>query len=313
MTKQALSSRVVDSEETGRHFTSTELSALFEFSPGECAEDIEDAAALQTQTQTVAEVCAVSSQDADSESESSKKKRTTAAQAVVLPTEAGAAHSKTDQKADATSKATDSDPEHDKSEEVDLKSMKLWRGVGLPPADQLLARVLSRMLPKWVVGYHEADSLIESEAQLSEEEVQAAWAEYRAHEDRMKTDQNMTQKSDSAGGRGADQTQTQTNADLVEIQNLTARLQVIERMRVESVSLGVPLNATYAREEEQIRVRLALLAAKVKVNTIKVSLSIPAGLGPDRQVQFQYNGKLYNIGVPPGVMPGQLLEVQLPA
>lgn len=41
VTKQALSSRVVDSEETGRHFSSDELAALFEFDPGPTVEQVE--------------------------------------------------------------------------------------------------------------------------------------------------------------------------------------------------------------------------------------------------------------------------------
>ena len=40
VTKMALSSRVVDSEETGRHFSSEELGALFEFTPGPTAEQV---------------------------------------------------------------------------------------------------------------------------------------------------------------------------------------------------------------------------------------------------------------------------------
>jgi transcriptional regulator ATRX len=40
VTKQALSSRVVDLEETGRHFSTEELSALFDFSPGLTAEKV---------------------------------------------------------------------------------------------------------------------------------------------------------------------------------------------------------------------------------------------------------------------------------
>ena len=40
VTKQALSSRVVDSEETGRHFSSEELNTLFEFTPGPTAEQV---------------------------------------------------------------------------------------------------------------------------------------------------------------------------------------------------------------------------------------------------------------------------------
>ena len=43
VTKQALASRVVDSEETGRVFTSSELSELFKFDPGEDAESVEKA------------------------------------------------------------------------------------------------------------------------------------------------------------------------------------------------------------------------------------------------------------------------------
>ena len=40
VTKMGLSSRVVDSEETGRHFSSQELGALFEFTPGPTAEQV---------------------------------------------------------------------------------------------------------------------------------------------------------------------------------------------------------------------------------------------------------------------------------
>ena len=40
MTKQALASRVVDKEETGRQFTEEELRSLFHFTPGKPADDI---------------------------------------------------------------------------------------------------------------------------------------------------------------------------------------------------------------------------------------------------------------------------------
>ena len=41
VTKQALASRVVDKEETGRQFTEEELRSLFHFTPGKPADDIE--------------------------------------------------------------------------------------------------------------------------------------------------------------------------------------------------------------------------------------------------------------------------------
>jgi hypothetical protein len=48
VTKIALSSRVVDSEETGRHFSQEELTTLFEFSPEPTAEVVgEEQAALE--------------------------------------------------------------------------------------------------------------------------------------------------------------------------------------------------------------------------------------------------------------------------
>ena len=94
VTKQALSSRVVDSEETGRHFSENELKKLFEFTPGKTTEDIATADGSFV------------TDDADNPS-------------------------------------------------------KMYAGNTLPPQDVVLARVMSEMLPKWIVGYHEADSLVQ--------------------------------------------------------------------------------------------------------------------------------------------------------
>lgn len=46
--------------------------------------------------------------------------------------------------------------------------------------DVLLCRILGKMQPSWIVGYHQHDSLLEhiDEEELSEEERKAAWANY---------------------------------------------------------------------------------------------------------------------------------------
>ena len=51
-----------------------------------------------------------------------------------------------------------------------------------PSQDAVLADLINRLHPKWIVNYHEHDSLlqdIESE-KLTEEEMKAAWEAYEA-------------------------------------------------------------------------------------------------------------------------------------
>ena len=53
------------------------------------------------------------------------------------------------------------------------------------PKDPLLAEVLQRQHPKWIVKYHEHDILLENieDEQLTEEERRQAWASYEAQKD----------------------------------------------------------------------------------------------------------------------------------
>lgn len=47
----------------------------------------------------------------------------------------------------------------------------LYATVAMPPRDDLLARVMVRMLPKWIVGYHKSEDLLEGEEDLDPDEV----------------------------------------------------------------------------------------------------------------------------------------------
>lgn len=58
-----------------------------------------------------------------------------------------------------------------KGKKEDKSNPSLFAATCLPPKDAVLARVLGQMMPQWIVGYHEADSLNEVETQLSAEEV----------------------------------------------------------------------------------------------------------------------------------------------
>ena len=53
--------------------------------------------------------------------------------------------------------------------------------------DLVLCRILEKMQPSWVTGYHEHDSLLEhiDDEELSEDERKAAWASYNSYNQQM--------------------------------------------------------------------------------------------------------------------------------
>lgn len=59
--------------------------------------------------------------------------------------------------------------------------------------DAVLADIINRMHPKWIVKYHEHDSLLENVEgeELTEEECQMAWSAYEAQKDQAKNQESM--------------------------------------------------------------------------------------------------------------------------
>ena len=118
VTKMALSSRVVDAEENGRHFSSEELGQLFEFTPGPTAEQV------------------------SAEQGALLKEKDEAAGTPVVPSASAAP---------ASTAGTGKEAEGGESSK-DEKSgnKKLFAATCLPPKDAVLARVLGTMRTHYV-------------------------------------------------------------------------------------------------------------------------------------------------------------------
>eukprot|EP00960_Hanusia_phi_P041191 754881-Hanusia_phi.AAC.2 len=149
ITKQALASRVVDSEETGRLFTDNELRALLEFKPGPVADSFDS---LDATTNTPKHEEPV----------------------------------KEDKKEDQGEGKSDKNSPNERKKLFDMNS--------LPPEDVVLARIMTEISPKWMVGYHEADSLVERETELSKEEIDEAWDEWFNREKRAREEAERIQR-----------------------------------------------------------------------------------------------------------------------
>ena len=177
VTKIALSSRVVDSEETGRHFSQEELTTLFEFSPEPTAEVVgEEQAALEAVRlkKQEEETCKMV------DLEELSKKKTGLDSGLDLSAEAPAAPVDNPPTADTISTGEENRDEGTK----ETNNPNLFAMKALPPKDSVLARVLADIMPKWIVGYHESDSLNEVETELSPEEIALAWKEWEQRESR---------------------------------------------------------------------------------------------------------------------------------
>ncbi|EKX50636.1 hypothetical protein GUITHDRAFT_161847 [Guillardia theta CCMP2712] len=140
ITKQALASRVVDSEETGRLFTDNELKALLEFKPGSAGQGGQGRQGGRPGVE-----------DLDENSPKQRK--------------------------------------------------KLFDMSSLPPEDVVLARIMTEISPKWMVGYHEADSLVERDTELSKEEIEEAWEEWSNREKRAREEAERIQRANDEAAR----------------------------------------------------------------------------------------------------------------
>jgi len=60
--------------------------------------------------------------------------------------------------------------EEEKKEELTGGQEALYASTAVPK-DDLFARVMVDMLPKWIVGYHKSEEMIEGEKELDPEEV----------------------------------------------------------------------------------------------------------------------------------------------
>ena len=147
VTKMALSSRVVDAEENGRHFSSEELGQLFEFTPGPTAEQVsaeqgallkeKDEAAGKTQKTVLDLPTAV-----EVKPEDAVPMDAMAGGPPVVPSASAAP---------ASTAGTGKEAEGGESSK-DEKSgnKKLFAATCLPPKDAVLARVLGTMRTHYV-------------------------------------------------------------------------------------------------------------------------------------------------------------------
>ena len=128
VTKESLALRVIDEQQIGRHFTSSDLAELFRFEPEDIrfkeVSDLEVKSELVDSLDSVEIISCVSAPPVNSHSETTDKKR--------------------------------------------------------PEADLVLCNILDKLQPKYLMNYHEHDSLTEHifDEELSEEEKKAAWESY---------------------------------------------------------------------------------------------------------------------------------------
>ena len=129
VTKESLALRVIDEQQIGRHFTSSDLAELFRFEP----EDIR--------------YKEVSEPDVKSELHDSME----SVEIISCPVSAP--------------------PVSSRPEKMDNKR---------PEADLVLCNILDKLQPRYLMNYHEHDSLTEHifDEELSEEEKKAAWESY---------------------------------------------------------------------------------------------------------------------------------------
>jgi len=161
VTKQALASRVVDAEETGRHFSSEELGALFDFSPGPTAEQV--AAEQSALTGAKSHDLTREAQASEYLLDKGRHDAATSQAAIGISCDAAIGISSQSATEPGTAPAPPAAPQAPPAVKQEATAKKEWGGkeekertnlfaaTCLPPKDDVLARVLGQMMPQSVL------------------------------------------------------------------------------------------------------------------------------------------------------------------
>ncbi|XP_068719985.1 transcriptional regulator ATRX homolog [Montipora capricornis] len=227
VTKLAISGRVVDEQQIERHFNAADLSELYTFNPELLEEDKVAAAgknqqdAMDTEAENGNE--AISGRGIGKDEKSEKESRNVEESVGAEKCEISAGNS-------GTSNQTGTETKTPEAPKMPL------------PKDAVLADLINRLHPKWIVNYHEHDSLlqnIESE-KLTEDEMKAAWEAYEAEksgktvsgpvQDSLMPDHAQTQQHVAERIR-LNSEMLQQIQQIRQLQEMQQRQEVEERMR----------------------------------------------------------------------------------
>ncbi|XP_015752926.1 PREDICTED: transcriptional regulator ATRX-like [Acropora digitifera] len=225
VTKLAIAGRVVDEQQIERHFNSADLTELYSFNADVLEEDKEPDTGKDKES--AVEIVTENASEGRKETNAEKE----GDQEVQNAVEKGATEKGDSSEVDAgTSHQT----------ETPVKAQEVPK---LPlPKDAVLADLINRLHPKWIVNYHEHDSLlqdIESE-KLTEEEMKAAWEAYEAEKsgklatyvpDTLLSDDVQTQQHAAERIR-LNSEMLQQIQQIRELQEIQRRQEMEDRMRL---------------------------------------------------------------------------------
>jgi len=221
VTKLAIAGRVVDEQQIERHFNSADLTELYSFNADVLEEDKEPDTGKDKES--AVEIVTENASEGTTETNAEKERD----QEVV---EKGAT-----EKGDSSE--VDAGTSHQTETPVKAQVPKLPL-----PKDAVLADLINRLHPKWIVNYHEHDSLlqdIECE-KLTEEEMKAAWEAYEAEKsgklatyvpDTLLSDHVQTQQHAAERIR-LNSEMLQQIQQIRELQEIQRRQEMEDRMRL---------------------------------------------------------------------------------
>lgn len=216
VTKLAISGRVVDEQQIERHFTAADLRELYNFNPDVLEEDKETEGGKED----------------EAENETQTTKENEGGQETVSVGETGAV------------KEADPEKENGAAKETEASKEKPERPTLPLPKDAVLADLINRLHPKWIVNYHEHDSLLENieSEKMTEEEMKAAWEAYEAEKSGRLAPAHARGPDPLQGGHAQTQQQVaeriRLNSEMLQqiqqirqLQEMQQRQEIEERMR----------------------------------------------------------------------------------